>query len=260
MPGFYCRLCNTQIQPIFSSEILKKYTITYYHCNNCGLLQTENPYWLKESYHESINSTDTGILARNIDNSKIVASIIFFFFNKNAKFLDFAGGFGISTRLMRDIGFDFFWFDPFTDNLVARGFEYSDNLKIELVTCFECFEHLVNPREDIEKMLAISKNIFFTTSLLPNPVPKPDQWWYYGLEHGQHIAFYSKETLQFISRKYGLFLYSVGNFHLLTKKRISPFFFKFVVIFHDALFYLLIKRQRNSRTFGDMNYLIKKME
>jgi hypothetical protein len=260
MPGFYCRLCNTQVQPTFTSKILKKYTITYYHCINCGLLQTENPYWLEESYLESINSTDTGILVRNIENSKIVSSIIFFFFNKNAKFLDFAGGFGIFTRLMRDIGFDFFWFDPYTENLVARGFEYSENLEIELLTCIECFEHLVNPSEDIEKMLAICHNIFFTTLLLPTPVPKPDHWWYYGLEHGQHIAFYSKETLQFISRKNELFLYSVGDSHLLTKKRISPFFFKFVVIFHDIVFYLLIKWQRKSRTFGDMNYLIKKME
>ena len=260
MPGFYCRLCNSQAQPIFSAKILKKYPITYYHCDNCGLLQTENPYWLNESYQESINISDTGILARNIDYSKIVASIIFFFFNKNAKFLDFAGGFGIFTRLMRDIGFDFFWSDPYTENLVARGFEHSEDSEIELLTCIECFEHLVNPREDIEKMLAICQNIIFTTSLLPRPIPKPDQWWYYGLEHGQHITFYSKETLHYISQKYGLFLYSVGDFHLLTIKRMSPFFFKFVVIFHDILFYLLIKWQRKSRTFSDMNYLIKKME
>ncbi len=259
MSGFYCRLCNNQVEPFFSSTILNRYTITYYHCNNCGLLQTENPYWLKESYNESINRTDTGILARNIDNSKIAASIIFFFFNKKGKFLDFAGGFGIFTRLMRDIGFDFFWFDPHTENLVARGFEYSRDLEIELLTCIECFEHLENPSEDLEKILALSQNIFFTTSLLPNPVPKPDQWWYYGREHGQHIAFYSKETLQFISQKYGLYLYSFNDSHLLTKKRISPFFFKFVVIFHDILFYLLIKWRLKSRTFGDMHYLIKKM-
>ena len=260
MPEFYCRLCNTQAQPTFSAKILKKYTITYYHCHTCGLLQTEDPYWLKESYLESINRSDTGILARNIENSKIVASVIFFFFNKNAKFLDFAGGFGIFTRLMRDIGFDFLWSDPYTDNLVARGFEYSGNSEIELLTCFECFEHLVNPLEDIEKMLSISQNIFFTTSLLPTPVPKPEQWWYYGLEHGQHVAIYSLDTLQFISRKYGLFLYSFSNFHLLTKKKISSSFFKLVVIFHDIFFYSLIKWHQKSRTFSDMNYLIKKME
>ncbi len=38
-------------------------------------------------------------------------------------FLDYAGGYGVFTRLMRDIGFDFYWHDPYTQNLFANGFE-----------------------------------------------------------------------------------------------------------------------------------------
>ncbi len=48
-------------------------------------------------------------------------------------------------------------------------------------------------------MLKISRNILFTTTLLPSPMPQPGTWWYYGLEHGQHISFYSLETLQSIA-------------------------------------------------------------
>ncbi len=48
------------------------------------------------------------------------------------------------TRLMRDYGFDFLHYDKHTQNLFARGFEFHDE-KIEAITCFECFEHFVNP-------------------------------------------------------------------------------------------------------------------
>ena len=57
-------------------------------------------------------------------------------------------------------------------------------------------------------MLKISKNILFTTTLLPSPVPKPGTWWYYGLEHGQHVSFYSLETLQSIAKHFNLHFFS----------------------------------------------------
>jgi len=261
MAEFCCRLCNSQIKPIFTSKILNKYPISYYYCSFCGLLQTETPYWFDEAYKDPINILDTGMISRNIDQSKITASIILFFFNNSAKFLDFAGGYGIFTRLMRDNGFDFSWFDPYTQNLFAKGFELSQFSDIELITCFEGFEHFVYPTVDIEKMLAISENIFFSTSLLPDPIPNPEQWWYYGLEHGQHISFYSEKTLDYIASKYRLKIYSFGSMHLLTRKKIHPVVFRFAIKHPNYLFfYFIAKNKKNSLTFSDMEYLIKKMK
>lgn len=217
-----CKICNSETNNIFSSKILNKYNINYYYCENCNFLQTEEPYWLKESYESSINITDTGILQRNIYLSKIVSILIYFFFNQNGKFLDYAGGYGIFTRLMRDIGFDFYWYDPFSENLVSRGFEYNNNDKIELITSFESFEHFDKPLLYIENMLKISTNIIFTTKILPNPVPDPEEWWYYGLEHGQHISFYSIETLKYIADLYNLYFYSdYSDIHIFTKENLS---------------------------------------
>jgi len=120
---------------------------------------------------------------------------------------------------MRDIGFDFYWNDKYTQNIFARGFEGGLLDNYEAITTFESFEHFVEPIKEIENMLLISKNIIFTTELLPSPVvPYPDKWWYYGLEHGQHISFYSEKTLNYIAKKYNLFLYKVGSIHLLHKK------------------------------------------
>lgn len=213
-----CKICDNDNDFIFFGKILNKYNIKYYYCSNCGFLQTEEPYWLEESYAESINITDTGILQRNISLSKIVSVLIYFLFNKNKKFLDYAGGYGIFTRLLRDIGFDFYWYDPYCKNLVSRGFEYN-NEDIELMTTFETFEHFDNPMIEIEKMLTITKNIIFTTEILQDPIPKPENWWYYGLEHGQHISFYSIKTLEYIAKKYNLKFYTNNyNLHIFTNK------------------------------------------
>jgi len=252
-----CKICGKEIEEKFQGTILKKYKISYYHCNNCYFLQTEEPYWCDEAYKSPINITDTGILSRNLYLGKMTSILIYFLFDKNAKFLDYAGGYGIFTRLMRDIGFDFSWHDPYTKNIFAKGFTYQEANKIELLTTFESFEHFQNPLKEIEKMLAISENIFFSTDVLSDNIPKPEDWWYYGLNHGQHIGFYSIKTLEFIAKKYGLNLYSNGkNLHLFTKKKINPKKFWFLIKIAPRLkFDWLIKRQIVSKTFSDMEML-----
>ena len=71
-----------------------------------------------------MNIEDTGIIKRNILLAKRTSAILFFLFNKKESFLDYGGGYGLFVRLMRDGGFNFYWNDPFTENLFARGFEY----------------------------------------------------------------------------------------------------------------------------------------
>ena len=153
-----CKICNSNAKQVFNSKILKKYDVKYFKCDNCGYLFTEQPYWLDEAYSRSINLSDTGLLDRNIYFSKVLSVLIYFCFNKNGLFLDYAGGYGVFTRLMRDIGFNFYWHDPYTQNLFANGFEkdIKPDSKFELITAFEVFEHLVSPKEEIEKMLSYS--------------------------------------------------------------------------------------------------------
>ena len=77
---------------------------------------------------------------------------------------------------------------------MARGFEYSGEDSVSLVMAFESFEHFVNPIDEMEKLLSISTNILITTSLIPQPTPEPSEWWYYGLDHRQHIGFFRFES------------------------------------------------------------------
>lgn len=254
-----CKICNNRAEKVFTTKILYKYDIDYFKCVNCDFVQTEKPYWLEEAYANPMNLTDTGIMLRNIRSSKIVTSIILFFFKKEYNFIDYAGGYGVFTRLMRDNGFNFYWNDPYTKNLLSRGFESNENTKYDVVTSFESFEHFEEPLLEIEKILSISKNIIFSTELVPNQLPDPEKWWYYGKEHGQHIALYSKKTMNFLAKKYGINYYNLDNLHFFCKKKLNFFgatFLKFKYAKH-VLYMLSFPLQLilKSKTMSDMEAL-----
>jgi len=227
------------------AKMLGKYDISYFHCPNCQFIQTEKEFWLEEAYQETINISDTGYMRRNIVLSKVVTTILSLFYSPSAKCLDFAGGYGVFVRLMRDIGFDFYWQDKYTENLFARGFEYDEKKRFDFLTSFESFEHFDQPLQEIENMLSFSDNILFSTLLYGKNIPQSD-WHYYGLEHGQHISFYNLTTLKHIAKKYNLHLCSDRkSIHLLSKKKLNPF-----------LFYLIVKLSRLG--LGDLLSLFKK--
>jgi hypothetical protein len=162
---------------------------------------------------------------------------------------------------MRDAGIDFKWQDNFSPNLLMRGFEYSSrDSEIDLATAFEVFEHFVDPITEIEKILKISKNILFSTTILPGGIPAPQNWWYYGFNHGQHISFYSEKTLQFIAKKFGLNYYTTGGVvHLLTTQKINPIFFRLLTNRKTGLLAWLWARPHfKSKTWDDHLLLIDK--
>ncbi len=245
-----CKICNQKSKFIFNGKVLNKYDIKYYHCSNCGFLQTEEPYWLDEAYAESINVSDTGYMQRNLNLSKKLTILLALLFQRDVKFLDYAGGYGVFVRLMRDIGFNFYWDDKFTTNLFSRGFEYKQNETYEALTTFESFEHFVNPVEEIENLLSISKTIVFSTELLQKKIPDPEEWWYYGLEHGQHISFYSFETFEFIAKKYSLNYYNLGSLQVLTEIKI-PFYMRTIMKLSKFGLHKLLQKRLKSKTWED---------
>lgn len=251
-----CKICNNTAREIFKYRVLNKHMVTYFSCDTCGLVQTEKPYWLEESYKSPINPSDTGYAMRNIFFARRTIMIFPLLFGSDKCFLDYAGGYGLLTRLMRDYGLDFVWSDLHTRNLFAQGFSYNSQ-KIIAITCFECFEHFVSPTEELEKMLMISKNILFSTQILPSPIPKPEQWEYYGFSHGQHISFYSIKTLRFLADKYHLYYYTDGvNLHLFSENKISPAYFKIAIWLSRLPIEFILKRIFGSRTTADNRDLI----
>jgi hypothetical protein len=220
-----CKVCGAKNHFLFSEKILGKYNISYYKCEFCGFIQTEEPYWTEEAYHSAITNLDIGYVYRNLMYKDFVSSFIAKNkpFNPSARFLDYGGGYGLFVRLMRDIGFDYYREDLYCENIFAQYFDVKDintNQPFEMLTCFEVFEHLVNPVSEIEKMLNYSKSILFSTELQPNiELKSSDDWQYFAPETGQHIAFFTKKSLEVLAEKFGLNLYTDNQtIHLLTDK------------------------------------------
>jgi hypothetical protein len=254
-----CRICSSESNEIFSAKILNKHVIKYYHCPKCDFLQTEDPFWLKEAYEAAIGITDTGIIKRNLLFAKRSSAVISTFYNSNKKFLDFAGGYGIFVRIMRDFGFDFYWYDPIADNLFAKGFENNKKDDILLITAFECFEHFTDPVAELKKMLEISDIIIFSTRLFQGLPPKPSDWWYYSLESGQHISFYSTKTLKHLADKFSLHLNSDNKaFHMMSKEKHSDLLFKVIIKISDLGLTKFFQFGLKSKTEADNKFLSKK--
>ncbi len=224
-----CKVCESDSNHLAQGKVMGKYDVDYFQCSNCGFVQTEEPYWLDEAYSQPIASSDVGLAFRNLSFSKITQNLLFNFFNHQAIFLDYGGGYGLFVRLMRDAGFDFYWLDKFCQNIFAQGFEIdaATNNQFELVTAFEVFEHLVHPIYELEELLKKSRNILLSTELLPESNPKPNEWWYYVLHEGQHVSLYTAKSLSILAAKFNLNFYSNGSsLHLLTEKQLPENLFE----------------------------------
>lgn len=225
-----CNVCQASMQHQFSEKLLSRYTVNFYRCPDCSLLQTEKPYWISEAYEDAIVDADTGLVQRNISLARKVAPIIYFLFDKTNQFLDFAGGYGMFTRIMRDYGFNFYWSDPYCQNYLAKGFELTDPaVPISVMTAFEVMEHVHEPIAFLEGCMRDHHvdTIIFSTQLYEGDTPSKD-WWYYVFDGGQHITFYTKETLRVIAEKLGLHFVTANGVHLFSKKPVNQYLFWFL--------------------------------
>lgn len=217
----FCRICGKMSSAsIFSASVFGS-PVSYYECGDCAYVQTEQPYWLEKAYASAINNCDTGIMVRNQANVNVILATLATMGKIDGCVVDCAAGYGILVRLLRDQGVAALWSDPYCQNLLAVGFEHQAE-RADLVTAFEAFEHFVNPVEEAAKLFAIGGNLLISTELMAAPTPRPDQWWYYGLDHGQHIGFYRLETLEYIAKRFNKKLISNGtNLHLFSDESLS---------------------------------------
>ena len=245
----FCRLCGGESHAFTSAVLMEKHSVEYYDCPTCGYVQTETPYWLAEAYSSPINTTDIGILDRNFQNVRLIFLLnllLFGFAFRKVMHVDYAGGYGILVRMLRTLKFNSYWHDKYCKNLFAYGHEWRDTehlQAVDLLSAFEVFEHFDYPDLEISKLLSISKNLLFTTRLIADEPPKTDEWWYYGLEHGQHIGFFREKTLNYIAKKYKINILTDGKaIHLLTTKKPSKFAFLATCLSSKISFFSLMKK------------------
>lgn len=213
-----CKICNTESNIFDNGLIMGKYKINYFHCPHCGFIQTEEPYWLTEAYSSAIADTDIGLIQRNIMLSEKINTILKLL-NKPNHLLDYGGGYGMFVRMMRDKGWDFEWYDQYCENLFAQHHEMKRD-RYDVVTSFEMLEHLTDPLSTLEKILKKTDTFICTTELVPANPPKIKDWWYYATESGQHISFYTLDSLKTIAQKFKKHFYSGFGIHIFSSKHI----------------------------------------
>jgi hypothetical protein len=258
-----CPICGSKMSSAFYLTLLGKYNVEYYLCPNCGLLQTEKPYWLDEAYKSAIADIDTGIVNRNIINSKRLEPVLNRLFAKDAKYVDEAGGYGLLTRILRDKGFDCYSYDKYCDNIFAKDFTPSEGNQYNAVFAFEVFEHIEDPEIFIKECFKkySNKTILFSTLVYEHNIPNKD-WWYYAPEAGQHISFYTTKALAKLAEKAGCNYYRITrNFHIITDIKLS-FMDRFLllnkIIYIGYYLFVSFKRRNITKIHTDFDNLKRK--
>ena len=91
-----CNICGHEADFFSSAELMRKYNVKYYHCPECGFVQTESPYWLDEAYSSAIADADIGLLGRNYSLAKRVSAILKTTFPSLSNFMDW-----VATEFLR---------------------------------------------------------------------------------------------------------------------------------------------------------------
>lgn len=219
-----CRLCGESAPIAFIRPVYDVSAVAYYHCDSCGFTETEEPSWLERAYETPIHASDTGMVRRNLAMQGVLAVFMWLMRIDESLGLDYAGGYGLLTRLMRDIGYDFRHLDPFAPNLFAAQAEWSETCGAPtVVSALEYLEHLVEPVEEFGNVTALNPR-YIVTSTVVNPYagPPDPEWWYLAPQSGQHVGFFMPPTLVELGRRTGYPYVSVGPEYQLFSQTPLP--------------------------------------
>ena len=217
--GITCRLCGGDSWWVFSKQLLGKYTVGFYRCDTCQSLQSEEPYWLAESYTEKSLIPDIRVLQRVMAMRMLV-----YYLSKALRvsdadsILDWGGGNGLLVRLLRDLGLDAYRFDTYVNNLYALGYDRTEGRYYRLITAFQVLEHFSAPAQDLDQIFKLEPEYLLISTGLYN---NQNQDWEYLNAYGRHIFCYSNKARELIAHKYGYFKIGIGDITLYSKNRLS---------------------------------------
>jgi hypothetical protein len=221
-----CRCCLGKATYFSSAEILD-FIATYSMCSNCLSVQVDNPDWIERAHSKAISNLDTGLVSRCLSASRLISTLLFLEGKRGANGIDWGGGTGLLTRLLRDQGFHVRSYDKYAKAEHVEDFEASLKDAEEaatFITSIECFEHLVNPIDAYKNVTSKKEYFIFTTEAIDTPPPDPAEksWWYFVPESGQHITFASKKGLDEFRKILGFDYYTnLGSLHVMSRSKLK---------------------------------------
>ena len=215
-----CAVCSGSTKFLFSYEVRGEHQASLRECLNCRFTYIANPHWLDESFSSELNDLDIGSVDRCLVLADFVEVLIRSMKSSKSRFLDWGGGYGLLSRIMRDRGLDFVSHDIYTRPLFVESSSNSNSETFELITMSEVALHLVDPVPVFTKIMESTDVLVFTAVIAPTVTP--NDWWYLMPDTGQHVAIYHEETLQALAEKLGVQVTSDGRFfHVLHRKSLD---------------------------------------
>jgi SAM-dependent methyltransferase len=123
--------------------------------------------------------------------------------------LDFGGGSGVLSGLLRTAGWQSVCHDPF----VPQNVRIAGDARFNLITAFEVFEHVPRPDQlmtELRALLDPDGVVLFSTLLSDGQLApgRPPAWWYAAPRNG-HVSLFSSKSLERLAAGAG---FSFGSF------------------------------------------------
>ncbi|MBT8543381.1 methyltransferase domain-containing protein [Polynucleobacter paneuropaeus] len=233
----YCPICNQQANPLGAVSLNKscnqtnslkldnsEESIEFFRCVSCHHIFIENlSQWSRKNLSEKIYNSEFDIFdpdfleLRPRANSQYLVSLLGEQL-KRLRHLDFGSGNGLLSELLSKLGTQSTSYDPYMGEYQTLA----DSESYDLITAFEVFQHLNDPKEALRKMGSmLNENgiILFSTLLSDSEISEGRElnWWYVAPRNG-HVSLFSKNSLELLGKQFGFQLFSLTpNFHIFYK-------------------------------------------
>ena len=219
-PSVACKVCGGE-SPLFGVVDFNKschesegsrlpftgVPVYYHRCGACGFLFTGYFDGFTQAdfkaciYNDDYASVDPDFAERRPKSSAQQIGHLFGDARSEIALLDYGGGKGTVARILGETGWRAESYDPFYG-------ERPDRLRrFDLVTCFEVFEHVPDPKaliDELSGLLAPEGLLLFSTLVQPDDIDATRLNWWYAAPRNGHISLYAKRSLGVLCQGAGL--------------------------------------------------------
>jgi len=199
--------------------------VSYALCRKCGFcFAPELVTWKLEEFEEKIYNDEYVCVDPDYIETRPranAANLISMFADRahSIKHLDYGGGSGLLTQLLRASGWQSVSYDPFVD----RNLRVEQLGQFDLITAFEVFEHVPDVHKlmsNLRSLLCANGLVLFSTLLSDGNIHAGQDldWWYASPRNG-HISLFSRNSLEILAQANGFSLGSLSTgFHVFSTK------------------------------------------
>lgn len=210
--------------PFCKMEGFSGEAIYYAQCADCGFLYAPSLHaWSEGQFLERIYNKD--YIQFDSEYAEVrprqnAQTIVQYFSQQRSEInhLDYGGGNGLTSKLLRNDGWNSVSFDPFP----AAQTDITSLGTFNLITAFEVFEHVPDSHgmmNNLKRLLRPGGVVMLTTFLSDGQIKEGDRlsWWYAAPRNG-HVSLFSSKALGKLAAAHGFNVRHLNqSLHLLFR-------------------------------------------